>query len=951
MDCGFLVTQTVSRLRCLPVCCLFYRGMRLLYTLQKADQYQEILHEVRCFIGHSACSRADLSSIELTKSGLFLLRHLPSARLAVLEFLHKVFDSAVNVYISELEWNREKQDKRAPPFPISEIESMLLTLVKALPAHWSPIISSWAIDLLGHLSSKNAKRRPVASQVSVGINEALQFWVSCPATKTLLDISSECVSSMVNSNPESSVDALLDASVKYSPHFDWVVAHIGSCFPQTIINRVLQCGLRDFHHHGQSARSESPCLPGEAKVASVVGILGHLAGQHSAEIRKAVLTLFEESLTSRDEEKQLAIPFLLHLASMSPLLLDVVASHIVINMSVETINSVAVLFKTSSVLQKQDLKTLLHLVVHLITCVEASAFPLLEFLMKFADETPQKTEVTPIAMETDEIGILPEVQCAGMKIMSALLAELQRMVHTKSSDSSMEVALLKSLQPQINALCMLLSHSSQLRCEWLSALLASLAVHLHEDVAADVLSAIVSHATEDHQLGVFLRVQQEAEMKHANVLRHSCQKIVSSLNDQSLKNLHQLSSWEKENAGVRMSLCAMLSNHVDVLSAELSASTLEHAVCALELLSNADPNAISTACVTLASALCFFFFRLLAQSEVSQKHKRCVMCVSYLTRLCCHRSTKKHILRTLILGSVSEQHRALFGGKCDSVMHSADKGNVSLLEENALQRKRVVFHAGVIGKGLRIEVTAQGIPAAEQTHNRQLLISALSAISSCDGYHDCMETENVMTASPKLSAELAKFLALLVIEMITPDVMYNGIPWPDEEFMKVTIERDLSIKHEFDVNPVLWNIMEFISEGPGAMCYCSVLLRSVLATVIRYVEGSREKSFKSCSQHLRTTSMIIDFMRKGQMIPSPIQHTVELLPHLSPYEVYLLLINLWKYVKENPPVPISRMNVEIMCPPKYLEVIRSILHSHVDSLGHLYPLFTVHKPQPQNISS
>lgn len=47
-------------------------------------------------------------------------------------------------------------------------------------------------------------------------------------------------------------------------------------------------------------------------------------------------------------------------------------------------------------------------------------------------------------------------------------------------------------------------------------------------------------------------------------------------------------------------------------------------------------------------------------------------------------------------------------------MHSADKGNVSLLEENALQRKRVVFHAGVIGKGLRIEVTAQGIPAVSR---------------------------------------------------------------------------------------------------------------------------------------------------------------------------------------------------------------------------------------------
>lgn len=31
----------------------------------------------------------------------------------------------------------------------------------------------------------------------------------------------------VSSAPDVCVDALLEASVKYSPHFDWVVAHIG----------------------------------------------------------------------------------------------------------------------------------------------------------------------------------------------------------------------------------------------------------------------------------------------------------------------------------------------------------------------------------------------------------------------------------------------------------------------------------------------------------------------------------------------------------------------------------------------------------------------------------------------------------------------------------------------------------------------------------------------------
>lgn len=32
----------------------------------------------------------------------------------------------------------------------------------------------------------------------------------------------------------------------HSPHFDWVVAHVGSSFPHTVITRVLSCGLKDF---------------------------------------------------------------------------------------------------------------------------------------------------------------------------------------------------------------------------------------------------------------------------------------------------------------------------------------------------------------------------------------------------------------------------------------------------------------------------------------------------------------------------------------------------------------------------------------------------------------------------------------------------------------------------------------------------------------------------------
>ena len=78
---------------------------------------------------------------------------------------------------------------------------------------------------------------------------------------------------------------------------DYIYTHprfCSSCFPTTIITRVLNCGLKDFCSAGrdttdrdQGARKKIP------KMASVVGILGHLASKHQQDIRKALMALFE----------------------------------------------------------------------------------------------------------------------------------------------------------------------------------------------------------------------------------------------------------------------------------------------------------------------------------------------------------------------------------------------------------------------------------------------------------------------------------------------------------------------------------------------------------------------------------------------------------------------------------------------------------------------------------
>ncbi len=52
---------------------------------------------------------------------------------------------------------------------------------------------------------------------------------------------------------------------------------------------------------------------------------------------------------------------------------------------------------------------------------------------------------------------------------------------------------------------------------------------------------------------------------------------------------------------------------------------------------------------------------------------------------------------------------------------------------------------------------------------------------------DVMDTDH--PGSGTVSVAMARHLGLLLIELVAPDVIYNGTPWPEEEFMRVTTER------------------------------------------------------------------------------------------------------------------------------------------------------------------
>ena len=185
--------------------------------------------------------------------------------------------------------------------------------------------------------------------------------------------------------------------------------------------------------------------------------------------------------------------------------------------------------------------------------------------------------------------------------------------------------------------------------------------------------------------------------------------------------------------------------------------------------------------------------------------------------------------------------RDLFGAKRPCIRDEGPKKNlekinnkrgVSLMDENKKfgsmptrsHGMSTVFHAGVIGEG-KTEVKHKSKLTPDETdYNRFVFLSILSKI--------------FQSGSKEKGKEASKQMALLMVEMVSPDVMYNGLPWPDEEFIKVTIERDLKIANSFNDHPLLWKIMMILAEARPALCYCSVLLRALLAVQMNFWQGS-----------------------------------------------------------------------------------------------------------------
>ncbi|KAM4722521.1 neutral alpha-glucosidase AB isoform 3-T3 [Rhinophrynus dorsalis] len=917
---------------------------------------QELSLQIKSFLSGSDPQHGHkLSARDHARCSLLLLRCLPPARHAVLEHLRSVFHDSVSSFLSERDSQEthasssaSSQRRQQPPQSTpgldevtQEVQRVLEEFIRLNPKAWAPLISAWSIELMGQLSSKHAGRQGMPHSAS--LNELLQLWMSCGATRVLMDIYTHCLSTMIGSCPDACVDALLDTSVQHSPHFDWVVAHIGNSFPSTIISRVLSCGLKDFCTHSSAAEAPDKRVP---KLGSVVGILGHLSSRHGPSIRQEILRMFHESLRPGNKQQRATLPYLLQLAALSPSLLGTVCQDLVDSLKPATL---AQLQQHCSTLPREELDNMLNLSVHLACQTSAGAPRLLRFLLDTA--MPASVITTP------GLAVHDSVREACDRIVRLLLLSLQKQVYGRptgrvtSDVQPRAVPFLDAMRGHLPDLCAEMLRLERKRHLWLHQLLGLLCIYSSPPCAPEALCLLLTLAQSPEELGLSVQL-------HA-VLSSSVQGLAQAAVTRCVAQVHAGALTDKRALQLLQNLALVVQSEEGGMGREVGMAVSEYLSDFGQLLLHSELGVCEAACLLLcccplpssippsqmhllirsSSHLLFRFMHLRSPPGVSSASR-------LLLRLCrVSPAAKKAVLHQLVEGSLHDGNAGLFGGDSSTtVVPKLEGASASLLESNSHLGSTVdfsgsvwsVFHAGVIGSGLKPEEKSRQSGREECAENTQSLLSLLCRCCSRKG------EEGGQPAV--LDPEAAKTLAVTLTECACPDVTNSELAWPPEEHARTTVQRDLLIYRCFHHNPLLFQLLHLVAQGRPALCYCSVLLRGLLATLLAHWEASREQYSWSSPWHLKASCELVSCMGEGQLLPPALTNMHEMFSLLAPYEVRLLLLSVWDFMRENEPLPqrfifqsgrgvFNRDFSREGDPAKYMGIVHSVLHRNIDRLG------------------
>ena len=177
-------------------------------------------------------------------------------------------------------------------------------------------------------------------------------------------------------------------------------------------------------------------------------------------------------------------------------------------------------------------------------------------------------------------------------------------------------------------------------------------------------------------------------------------------------------------------------------------------------------------------------------------------------------------------------------------------------------------------------------------------------------------TNQLLLDGVKSCAKDLHEFSLLLVEVVTPDVMFNDLSWPEEDFLKVTIERDLHISRKFESHDILWDLCEMIALE-GDLRDCTVLVRALMAVQLtQWASATASKQ-----RGLESTQKLIKLISKAKLVPEiPFKYVPQVLTSLTSWEIFCVLNDIWRLLRDTSPSSVHPPSLK-----PYLERLRVIM--------------------------
>lgn len=840
------------------------------------------------------------------------------------------------------------------------LEKLLLEQIWA-----ATYISQWSLSRLIKPSVEYAKI------MNLDFKSASTLWLGCNAMRCLLDLCGMCFNKFDDVETKRYIYDLENVFADNRPNFDWCVAHLSSLFPLKFISNILRM----------------PSMLTPAFIPSTVTVLEYLSGANEKSLNILLRDIIEEALNAEqnDLKSKDYIPNLIQLASKSETYAQAILN-VFLDFMAKGADQFVDKLKRQALLRPLDYnpEKLQNILPELIIRTRENGTKLLLLLADNYDQNKWCMVLLELVMTELQSLVFNDKTCPifsdirkdsswgilwdACKSEKAILQQTAvRLIMTSSSERH-SLLYSKTIEELIctNSLQSSIGFSSLVRIldgpigindvpdvkVAISHIIQKLSIDIegrsHPNQSYFTMKNLVDLVTIETagqcpflRRGIVTSAIQSSVRTLVHIWEILLRKVMQEVESAALTKNEDGELLEKrvkvEEQDDPMEIADLEEEKIYAVKDQIHMMTK-----LLDQLNLVATLSMSDAILCEKLTVKYFFWCLTETDEITRAMIT-DRCYSLLSKQCNERKgIRSSALRDLLEGALFF-YPNLFGAP----LHIAEKSHIyhkkdeSLLKLNQKQgislnvSRSSILHSGVIGCGVP-KVSQPWIPDGLNNDIKNLYLKAI--VACCSGVD---ENGN----GDKVTLDGFFQLSQLLVELVSVDVMYNGIAWPEEEFTKITIERDLLIRRTFKNCPILWSIMGLLAIYKQPLSNCSVFLRAICASVMHHWRAKSTETISGANSELMFfTVKLLELLSLGQMLPSPLSYLYIVVQHLEPNEIaHVLKECVWNFMVAHGPSIVNSEGFEVhqqqpRGPPddQFIDPLRNTMQKKLSTLGNLY---------------